>query len=71
MPSLDHPFASWAVALGIGLLIGIERERRKGEGAKRAAAGLRTFAIASLLGAASMEIGGLFCSASQRPACSA
>jgi len=56
--SLDHPFASWAVALGIGLLIGIERERRKGEGAKRAAAGLRTFAITSLLGAASMEIGG-------------
>ena len=58
MLSLDHPFASWAVALGIGLLIGIERERRKGEGAKRAAAGLRTFAITSLLGAASMEIGG-------------
>lgn len=58
MPSLDHPYASWAVALGIGLLIGIERERRKGEGAKRAAAGLRTFAITSLLGAASMKIGG-------------
>ena len=58
MLSLDHPFASWAVALGIGLLIGIERERRKGEGAKRAAAGLRTFAITSLPGAASMEIGG-------------
>lgn len=56
--SLGHPYASWAVALGIGLLIGIERERRKGEGTKRAAAGLRTFALTSLLGASSMEIGG-------------
>jgi uncharacterized membrane protein (DUF4010 family) len=56
--SLDHPYASWAVALGIGLLIGVERERRKGEGVGRAAAGVRTFAITSLLGAASMEIGG-------------
>ena len=56
--SLDHPYASWAVALGIGLLIGVDRERRKGEGAGRAAAGLRTFAVSSLLGAASMEIGG-------------
>lgn len=58
MLSLDHPYASWAVALGIGLLIGVDRERRKGEGAGRAAAGLRTFAITALLGAASMEIGG-------------
>lgn len=58
MLSLDHPYVSWAVALGIGLLIGVDRERRKGEGVGRAAAGLRTFAITSLLGAASMEIGG-------------
>jgi hypothetical protein len=56
--SLDHPYSSWPIALGIGLLIGVERERRKGEGPGRAAAGLRTFAITSLLGAASMEIGG-------------
>jgi len=40
-----------AVALGAGLLIGIERERRKGRGADRAAAGLRTFALASVAGA--------------------
>jgi uncharacterized membrane protein (DUF4010 family) len=40
-----------AVALGIGLLIGVERERRKGEGDRRAAAGLRTFAVAALTGA--------------------
>lgn len=58
MPSLAHPYTAWAVALGIGLLIGVERERRKGEGPGRAAAGLRTFAITSMLGAASMQIGG-------------
>ena len=38
------------VALGIGLLIGLERERKKGEGPDRAVAGIRTFAIAALLG---------------------
>lgn len=40
-----------AVALGAGLLIGIERERRKGRDADREAAGLRTFAISALAGA--------------------
>jgi uncharacterized membrane protein (DUF4010 family) len=40
-----------AVALGIGLLVGIERERRKGVGDHRAEAGLRTFAIAAVAGA--------------------
>ena len=40
-----------AVALGAGLLIGIERERRKGEGPDRSAAGLRSFAVAALAGA--------------------
>lgn len=40
-----------AVALGCGLLIGLERERRKGTGQDRAAAGLRTFAVVALLGA--------------------
>jgi uncharacterized membrane protein (DUF4010 family) len=47
-----------AVALGIGLLIGAERERRKGEGPSRAPAGIRTFAIASLAGAISVLVGG-------------
>lgn len=47
-----------AVALGIGLLIGVERERRKGEGHSRAPAGIRTFAITALLGAVSYEMGG-------------
>lgn len=39
-------------ALGSGLLIGIERERRKGRGPHRAVAGLRTFTLAALTGAA-------------------
>ena len=41
------------VALGIGLLIGAERERRKGEGPARSPAGIRTFTVASLTGAIS------------------
>ena len=47
-----------AAALGIGLLIGLERERHKGEGQSRACAGLRTFAITALLGYGSMQVGG-------------
>lgn len=48
---LPAPLPAYLVALGAGLLIGIERERRKGSGADRAAAGLRTFVIVALLGA--------------------
>lgn len=43
--------AALAVALGCGLLIGIERERRKGSGPTRAFAGLRTFALTCVAGA--------------------
>lgn len=46
------------VALAIGLLIGAERERRKGQGPQRAPAGIRTFAITCVLGAVSLELGG-------------
>jgi uncharacterized membrane protein (DUF4010 family) len=46
------------VALGIGLLIGVERERRKGEGPSRSFAGIRTFTITSLAGATSFIVGG-------------
>lgn len=42
-----------AVALGVGLLIGAERERSKGMGTDQSTAGIRTFTIASLLGAVS------------------
>ncbi len=47
-----------ASALAIGLLVGAERERRKGEGPQRSAAGIRTFALASLLGGVSVVLGG-------------
>lgn len=46
------------VALAIGLLIGLERERRKGVGCSRAAAGLRTFGLVGLLGGVAPLIGG-------------
>ena len=42
-----------AAAVGIGLLVGLERERRKGGGPRRIQAGIRTFTIVSLLDAAS------------------
>ena len=59
MPAdIDPRLTGLAAALGIGLLIGIERERRKGEGPARAAAGLRTFTLSSLLGALAMLLGG-------------
>ena len=50
-PASTPAVVGLAVALGVGLIVGIERERRKGDGDRRAAAGLRTFAIASLAGA--------------------
>ena len=43
-----------AVALGAGLLIGLERERRKGQGQDRAAAGIRSFTLAAMAGALSL-----------------
>ena len=49
----------FAAALGIGLLIGAERERRKGEGPRRSPAGIRTFMIASLAGGVSWALGGV------------
>lgn len=47
-----------ATALGIGLLIGAERERRKRQQAQPAAAGIRTFAVASVSGALGYVLGG-------------
>jgi MgtC family len=59
MLNLDPLIWSLAAALGIGLLIGTERERRKGTGPRRSAAGLRTFTLASLTGAVSVIVGGV------------
>jgi uncharacterized membrane protein (DUF4010 family) len=58
MSDLHSLVLGFLVALGIGLLIGIDRERRKGEGPTRGAAGLRTFTLASLCGAAGIAVGG-------------
>jgi uncharacterized membrane protein (DUF4010 family) len=55
--SLDSSVVSTAIALGIGLLIGAERERSKGSGPTREIAGVRTFALASLVGAFSRVLG--------------
>lgn len=47
-----------SVALGVGLLVGAERERRKGTTSTRNAAGIRTFAVTALLGAVGFILGG-------------
>lgn len=53
MAVLTHSAFGLAIAIGIGLLIGAERERRKGSGSRRGAAGIRTFALAAFAGALS------------------
>lgn len=55
----DSNWINLGVALAVGFLIGIERERSKGTGPERAVAGLRTFALISLAGALSLWIGGV------------
>jgi len=55
----DPRILAFAVALGVGLLIGLERERRKGSGPTRGPAGVRTFALTALLGAVAASLGGL------------
>jgi uncharacterized membrane protein (DUF4010 family) len=57
--SVDDLAYKFAAALGIGLLIGAERERRKGEGPARSPAGIRTFLIAALSGGVSWALGGV------------
>ena len=57
-PLIDQPILAYGIALGIGLLIGAERERRKGMGPARSAMGIRTFSTTSLLGAVSLTLGG-------------
>lgn len=55
---MDALLLNLAVALGVGLLIGAERERRNRERATPSAAGIRTFTVAALAGAASLLAGG-------------
>ncbi len=54
--------APWAVSLGVGLLIGVVSERR--EPARRSMAGVRTHALAALLGCTAWTLGaGVFMAA--------
>lgn len=48
---MNGHLTSLLVALGVGLLMGVERERRKRSGATRGFAGIRSFALASVAGA--------------------
>ncbi len=59
MNSLDFPatLVPIATALGCGLLIGIERERRKAQSEAAAFAGMRTFALVAMLGALAHSMG--------------
>ncbi|MBL0844239.1 DUF4010 domain-containing protein [Pseudomonas mediterranea] len=54
----DLDFINAGAALGIGLLVGLDRERRKGEEGRQDFAGLRTFAVTSMLGYVTAWIGG-------------
>lgn len=56
MTNLNVLWLNFAVALGIGLIIGAERERNNSAEKGNAIAGVRTFAIASLLGATSYTL---------------
>ena len=59
METETQAFFALAEALGIGILIGIEREQSEHMARKDASAGVRTFALASLIGAISMMTGGV------------
>ena len=57
-PGSLAPVVRLAVALAIGLLVGLERERRKGSGPGRGPAGIRTFALTALVGGLSALLPG-------------
>lgn len=50
-------FPGLAAALGLGMLIGLDRERRKDDDHPQTAAGVRTHALLALAGAVSMVLG--------------
>lgn len=56
---LDPPMLNLVSAVGVGALIGAERERRKGIGPARSPAGIRTFTITSISGAVAFALGGV------------
>jgi uncharacterized membrane protein (DUF4010 family) len=56
---IADPWLNFAIAVGIGLMIGLERERSKGVGPTRRPAGIRTFTLAALMGAVADHLGGV------------
>jgi uncharacterized membrane protein (DUF4010 family) len=56
MMDINQLWLNFAVALGLGLIIGAERERHKGSSEHQAVAGIRTFTIVALLGATTYMI---------------
>ncbi len=56
-PTDAQPVLSLFAAAGIGMLVGIERERSNGADGGHAVAGLRTFTLAALLGAVAQWLG--------------
>ena len=50
---IDHPFLQFAIALFIGALIGLEREKKKAAGGKLGIGGIRTFLLFAEAGAIS------------------
>ena len=59
MADLEVSIGGLVVALGIGFLVGVDRERHKGSGPTRGPAGLRTFVLVAMLGAAGELVGGV------------
>lgn len=58
MMDADHALLSaFFAAFGGGLLVGIERERNKGDGPDRAAAGVRTYTLVALTGVVGALLG--------------
>jgi uncharacterized membrane protein (DUF4010 family) len=57
MNGLTPEVVGYAAALGVGLLIGVERERSKGTGPHRRPGGIRTFALFALAGATAEGLG--------------
>lgn len=55
----ETDISGYVSALGIGLLIGLDRERKKTGTDVQSAGGLRTFALTSLTGAVAYDIGGI------------
>ena len=54
---LPSAITGLCVALGIGLLVGLDRERAKGRGPLREPAGIRSFVLCSLTGAVAVSLG--------------